>query len=207
MAYPDAVKQAGHEGDGLDPGESLFDAVLQSRRGTVFTTSVPEDSWRRVKTIDGKLHVDVPEMLDRLAVLPDTVVSSITEDFPFVLAAGERRSFTANTIFRDPDWRKRDRDGALRMSPGDAERLGITDGGRVRLSTQRGSIETVVEITDTVREGHITMPNGLGVDYPEDDGELIRTGAAPNELTWPELRDDFAGTPWHKHVPARVEVV
>jgi hypothetical protein len=34
-----------------------------------------------------------------------------------------------------------------------------------------------------------------------------RVGVAPNELTTLELRDAFAGTPWHKHVPARVEPV
>ncbi len=207
MTYPDAVRRAGHEGEGLDLGEALFAAILENRRGTVFTASDPEDSWRRVKTIDGKLHVDIPEMVDRLAGLPESDVSFTTDEYPFVLAAGERRSFTANTIFRDPDWRKRDREGALRMSPGDAERLGVVDGATVRVSTQRGSVDAVVDITDTVRDGHITLPNGLGVDYPADGGEAVATGAAPNELTWSELRDDFAGTPWHKHVPARVEVV
>jgi hypothetical protein len=30
---------------------------------------------------------------------------------------------------------------------------------------------------------------------------------APNELTSLEDRDPFVGTPWHKHVPARVERV
>ena len=32
-------------------------------------------------------------------------------------------------------------------------------------------------------------------------------GVAPNELTASEDRDPFVGTPWHKHVPARVERV
>jgi len=31
----------------------------------------------------------------------------------FLLSAGERRSFTANTIIRDPAWRKIDTDVAL----------------------------------------------------------------------------------------------
>jgi formate dehydrogenase len=30
-------------------------------------------------------------------------------------------------------------------------------------------------------------------------------GVAPNELTSTADRDPFVGTPWHKHVPARVE--
>ena len=32
-------------------------------------------------------------------------------------------------------------------------------------------------------------------------------GVAPNELTASEDRDWLAGTPWHKHVPARIEAV
>jgi hypothetical protein len=32
-------------------------------------------------------------------------------------------------------------------------------------------------------------------------------GVPPNELTASEDRDAFAGTPWHKYVPARVEAI
>ena len=62
----------------------------------------------------------------------------------------------------------------------------------------------VVEVTDTVRPGHITLPNGLGVDYPSDRGDEV-TGVPTNELTSLGHQDEFAGTPWHKHVPARLE--
>lgn len=55
--------------------------------------------------------------------------------------------------------------------------------------------------------GHISPPNGLGVDYPGDDGAPVQTGVAPNHLTSSEWRDPHAGTPWHKHVPARVEAL
>jgi hypothetical protein len=54
---------------------------------------------------------------------------------------------------------------------------------------------------------HVSLPNGLGVDYPDAAGAISVTGAAPNELTASEDRDWFAGTPWHKHVPARVEAL
>ena len=130
-----------------------------------------------------------------------------TDEFPLVLSAGERRASTANTIFRDPAWRKRDPGGALRISPEDAARLGLADGGRARITTTRGSAEALVEITDTMLPGHISLPNGLGVDYPGEDGTAVRTGVAPNELTALEWRDPLAGTPWHKHVPARVEAL
>jgi hypothetical protein len=48
-----------------------------------------------------------------------------TDRFPIVLSVGERRSFTANDIFRDPAWRKRDADGRLRISAEDASRIGL----------------------------------------------------------------------------------
>ena len=56
------------------------------------------------------------------------------------------------------------------------------------------------------RSLHLTLPNGLGVDYPKSDREEAETtDFPPNELTYIGHQDEFAGTPWHKHVPARVE--
>ncbi|MDH3498802.1 MAG: molybdopterin-dependent oxidoreductase [Acidimicrobiia bacterium] len=129
---PAGLRNAGFEGEGPMLGEALFEAVLSSRTGVVFSRSDASDTWRRVSTADGKLNVAIPEMLSQLAALPLDVHHHTSPEFPFVLAAGERRSFTANTIFRDPDWRKRDRAGALRVSPDDAAGLGVDDGGRVR---------------------------------------------------------------------------
>ena len=65
----------------------------------------------------------------------------------------------------------------------------------------------VVEITGTLQAGHISLPNGLGTTYPTENGQLMAPGIAPNELTASEDRDWLAGTPWHKHVPARIERV
>ena len=119
----------------------------------------------------------------------------------------ERRTSTANTIYRDPEWRKKDVAGALRMNPDDARSLGIADGGRARVTTKRGSADTVVEVTDSLQSGHATLPNGLGLSYPNDNGERIVRGTPPNELTASEDRDWLAGTPYHKHVPARIEAI
>jgi formate dehydrogenase len=122
-----------------------------------------------------------------------------------VLSAGERRSFTANTIMRDPAWRKRDPGGSLRMNPGDAAALGVADGEVVRVRTRRGSGAAPVELHERMQRGHVSLPNGLGLDHLGDDGSPVVTGLGPNELTASEDRDPWAGTPWHKHVPARIE--
>ena len=120
--------------------------------------------------------------------------------------AGERRSFTANTILRDPEWRKKDADGPLRVSPTDADRLGLTDGDNATLTTKRASVIVTVAVDDTVQRDYVSLPNGLGLD-PVESGARHRTGVAPNELTASGDRDPWAGRPRHKTVPARLERV
>ncbi|MFI5396163.1 MAG: molybdopterin-dependent oxidoreductase [Candidatus Binatia bacterium] len=205
MQNPESVRRAGYNGDGFEPGERLFEAILTSRSGVVFSVDGYEDSWKRLQTPQGRINLSIPELIAELAKLGAEAPTAPDPEFPLILSAGERRSFTANTIFRDPTWRKQDVAGALRVSPGDAERLHLAHGGHARLTTKRSSVDVVIEITDTMQPGHVSLPNGLGVDYPLDGGPRAIAGVPPNELTAAEDRDPFAGTPWHKYVPARIE--
>jgi anaerobic selenocysteine-containing dehydrogenase len=95
----------------------------------------------------------------------------------------------------------------LRISPADAATYGVVDGSTAMLSTARGQATVVVEVTDVMQAGHVSLPNGMGLDEPlaEAGGAPVRVGTAPNELTDNRRRDPVAGTPWHKFVPARVE--
>jgi anaerobic selenocysteine-containing dehydrogenase len=167
----------------------------------VFTVDDYDDTWRRLATADGRVRLVVPELVDELRTLHDEPEPA-DDQFPIVLSAGERRSSTANTIFRDPSWRKKDPAGALRLSPSDAAAQGLGDGDRARVTTRRGSAVALVEITDTLRPGHASLPNGFGLG---EDGDVV--GVAPNELTSGDDRDWLAGTPHHKHVRARIERV
>jgi len=205
-AAPDAVRRAGHAGDNAaEIGESLFDAMLAGKHGITFSVDDHADVWSRVTTPDGRIHLEIPEMLAELAGLDAD--RGLPEGFPLVLAAGERRAFTANTIMRNPAWRRRDTSGALRVHPKDAAPLGIEDGGRAALVTAAGRAEVTVTHDETMPIGAIALPNGLGLDVADADGVLHRTGTAPNELTRAIDRDPIAGTPWHKHVPARLEAL
>jgi anaerobic selenocysteine-containing dehydrogenase len=205
--YPESVRRAGFDGDPIAQGEALFEKIFTSRDGVVFSVDDYDETWRRVETADGKVRLAVPELLGELASLRDEVTQPRDPAFPFVLAAGERRTSTANTIFRDPEWRRKDGDGALRISAEDAARIGVTNGGLARVTTKRGSVVATVEVTETLQAGHVTLPNGLGLSYPDENGDPRVRGVAPNELTASEDRDWLAGTPWHKHVAARVEAI
>jgi formate dehydrogenase len=61
----------------------------------------------------------------------------------------------------------------------------------------------VVEVSDAMQPGHASLPNGYGLTA----SDVPAAGVAPNDLTSSDWRDEIAGTPWHKHVPARVEAV
>ncbi|MYB29260.1 MAG: molybdopterin-dependent oxidoreductase [Acidimicrobiaceae bacterium] len=206
-AYPEAVRRAGIEPNGAGLGDALFDRVIGSDDGVVFTSHLHEQAWDLLGSADHKIHANIPQLVEMLRAMPDAPAGHTTAEFPLVLSAGERRSSTANTIFRDPGWRKADREGALAVSSADAAAHGLVDGDRVRLLTAAGSAEPIVRVDDAMQPGHISLPNGLGLDYPDEDGEHFRSGVAPNELTSLGWQDEIALTPWHKHVPARLEQV
>ncbi len=207
FANPAAVRRAGFTGVGTEPGEKLFDAVLANHEGVVFTVDEWDDVWSYVKRRDRRFTVHIPELLSELDRLRAEPPDFTTADFPFTLSAGERRSFTANTIIRNPEWRRRGSDGELRISPADAAALDVQDGSRVAVSTATGKATAIVEISSMMQQGHISLPNGMGLDTSDAKGNAERVGVAANELTSIDRRDSFAGTPWHKNVPARIDVL
>ncbi len=203
LTHRAGMKRAGHRS-----AAALFDAMLTNRSGVVFTEDRPEDSWSYVPHKDKRIPLAIPELLAALDGLASGPHAHTSAQFPVVLMAGQRRAESANTIFRTTAWRARDPEGALRMNPADAERLGLAAGSRARVVTARGSAFAVVTVDDRYQPGHAALPNGLGLDLPSgrgEDGPTERTGVALNTLTDGTRRDPFAGTPWHKHVPARIE--
>ena len=207
LVNADSIRRADIGDDAaVSLGDALFDAILASPHGLTFTVDDYDETMRRLETPNKQVLLAIPALLDELDTLPAASADAraATTDYPFVLAAGERRSSTANTIQRDPAWRKKDAQGALRVSIEDAARIGLADGDRARITTRRGTAVAVVEITDTLLAGHITLPNGFGLG---PGGSSDAVGVAPNELTSSDDRDWFAGTPHHKHVPARLERV
>jgi anaerobic selenocysteine-containing dehydrogenase len=206
----ESIRRAGIGAHLLDTGEladALFDAILAAPSGVVFAQDDWEESFRRVGTPSGRLQLALPQFFDEIRGLADEPAPVPPPQFPFVLSAGERRSYTANTIIRNPQWRRKDAAGALAMHPADGARLGLATGARARLTTQRGSTLVTVELSERMQPGHVSLPNGQGLDFAGEGGAPALTGTAPNELTRLEDRDAFAGTPWHKFVPARVERV
>ncbi len=193
-----AVKRAGHEGNRLTLGSTLFHAILAGRSGIMLSRHEFADTWSLAKHQDGRIHLAVPEMLDELRALPTESPPGV--DYPFVLMAGERRSYNANQIFRDPAWRKVDKDGALRIHPDDAKELELSNGECAICQSARGEIPVVIDVDDTVRRGMVTLPHGYGLRYKNS----ASLGPAVNRLTASGHCDPFTKTPFHKFVPVHI---
>lgn len=196
--HPDAVRRAGHKGNRLTLGSNLFNAILKARSGVLFSAHLQEQVWSLLKHKDHKIHLAIPEMLTEWRALEQE--TDPAADYPFVLMAGERRSYNANQIYRDPAWRKVDKEGAMRIHPLDAKTLQLEDGDKALCESQHGQIEVTIERDDSLRQGVVTLPHGYGTRY---------NGSAPNgpeinRLTSLKHCDPLSRTPFHKYVPVTI---
>ena len=120
----------------IDPTDRAAWTRLWTGYLTFYETTLPaavyDETWRRIEHPDRRIRLVVEELVPELQALAWEDPTVGDPDFPFVLSAGERRSSTANTAYRDPSWRKRDASGALRIHPDDASTVGVDDGGLVR---------------------------------------------------------------------------
>lgn len=204
---PQAVRRALDAGRDVPDemlGEALFDAIVGSRNGVAFTEHDYDDVWSLVSHPDRKVRLAIAPMLEWLGRL-DPTTAAPRGDYPFVLAAGQRRMFNANQIFRDPAWRRDDPDGALLINATDLASLGAEDGEWIAVQSAAGRVVARCKRDDSMRSGQLALPHGYGQDYPAADGERLNNGPRVNVLTDSGNCDPIAGTPYHKHVPVRLE--
>jgi formate dehydrogenase len=206
-SHADDVIRAGHMGEGLALGNALFHAILSQRSGTVVAKADVHNDRRQWRMASGKLELGMSEMLQEWNTLKDFTLPQRSDDFPLLLVAGERRLYTANTAIRDPAWMKSNSPASLVVHPADGNACGVKDAATARLVTRRATADVVVQYDDCMQQGTISLPNGLGLSYPDISGKSVSFGIAPNELTDIDDRDPWVGTPWHKHVRARLEPI
>ena len=196
-----AVRRAGHHGNRLTLGAALFRAILDRRAGTLMSIHTFDDTWSLIRHPDRRIHLAIPEMLAEMRALGSETLPGA--DYPFILMAGERRAYNANQIYRDPAWRKVDREGALRLHPADAQHLGLADGALAKCRSATGELQVMVEFDDNLRRGTATLPHGYGQRY----GGNGPFGPQINRLTASAHCDPLTRTPFHKYVPVHIEPV
>jgi anaerobic selenocysteine-containing dehydrogenase len=187
-------------------GELLFERLLASRSGFVFTAHEYEEVFQLVKHRDGKIHLAIPPLLEWIRQL-NPAAEAPDPAYPFTLVAGQRRMHNANQIFRDPGWRKSDPDGALRIHSADLAALGGADGGWMAVTTKTGRLVTRVETDDSMQRGLVALPHGYGQSYPDGEGKRIVDGPRLNLITTHDDCDPIAATPYHKNVAVHLAPV
>lgn len=200
------VKNAARAGftPGMGLGEELFQKIMDHPEGLWIGQVDPEDNLASVRTEDGKINLVIPELeaeLKNLDAAHEEAALAPDPEYPFVLMAGRHFNMNANTLMRNPAWNEGKRDCTLMMHGENAISLGIKDGQRVRVTTEAGSVEIEAEITEMAHKGHVVIPHGFGMVY---DGKEY--GVNVNRLTKNTNRD-WLGTPMHRYVPCRIEVI
>jgi anaerobic selenocysteine-containing dehydrogenase len=187
---------------GADQGDRIFQALLDKPQGLWIGMADTEYPMKDIKTPSEKIEIHIPELEERAkSISPATEADELRlpEAFPLILSAGRHMKYNANTLMRNPEWNKGKRACTVAISPTDALSLGLSDGQKVRVTTEAGSEVGEVQVTNQVRQGTILIPHGFGLIY-EDKVYGINV----NRLTKNTHRDPI-GTPLHRFVPCRLE--
>ena len=189
-------------------GDELFQAVINAPGGLI-VGSVDPDEWdhfKAIATADGRIHLDVPEMLEWIEEIEPARelenLNSGRDEYPLIMSSGLHFDGNANTQMRDPAWNEGKTYHWFRMHPDDAAGQGLEDGQMVRVITEAGREEIELKIDATTRPGYALMPHGFGLVH-----QGKKHGANANRLAKNTHRDRLAGTPFHRYIRCRVEVV
>jgi len=166
-----------------------------------------KEMWDLMGYKDQKIRLAIPALLDAVKALEIHSEKEYEDTaFPLVLSAGERRVSNANQIYRDPHWRKKDVEGCLRIHPEDARQLGLAEGDRASCESKHGKVTVTIAHDNTMQSGHVSLPHGFGMFYPDPDEptRMVQAGPAINQLTSALHCDPFAKTPFHKFVRVRL---
>ncbi|MGW7438147.1 molybdopterin-dependent oxidoreductase [Streptomyces sp. NPDC054849] len=156
----------------------------------------------------GPLQPRLPGVLrtrsGRIEMLPDPIAGELPRlraalaERPAALVLVGRRHLRSNNswLHNVPALTGGSNRCTLHVHPEDAARLGLTDGGRARITADGGSLEVPVEVTDAVRTGVVSLPHGWGHDRAGTRLEVASAvpGANVNQLIDGSRLDRLSGT-------------
>ena len=121
----------------------------------------------------GPDHAGMPRLPDHMAA-----IDAADDDHPFRMVTAPARQFLNTTFTETPGSRKREIEPRALLHPRDAERLGIAEGGRVRLGNARGEVVLAAKLAEGQQEGVVIVesvwPNadfagGMGINLLVSD--------------------------------------
>jgi anaerobic selenocysteine-containing dehydrogenase len=94
----------------------------------------------------------------------------------------------------------------LQIQPDDAARFGVSDGGQAQVSSAAGSVTALVEVTNDVAIGTVSLPHGWGHDVAGTRQSIAAAtvGVNSNELTDDLVIDPLSGNARLNAIPVSV---
>jgi len=135
-------------------------------------------NWRRM----GPNHAGMPRLPDHFAIHDQA-----SDATPFRLVAAPARQFLNTSFTEMESSRRREGRPTALVHPEDASRLGIADGGRVRLGNARGEVLLHARHFDGLQQGVVVVesiwPNdafaeGIGINALTSDEPALPNGGA-----------------------------
>jgi anaerobic selenocysteine-containing dehydrogenase len=95
----------------------------------------------------------------------------------------------------------------LHVSPHDAARIGLVDGGNARVRSRVGTLVAPVEVSDDLMPGVVSLPHGWGHDVEETQQTVAKAhaGVNTNVLTDNQAYDTASGTAVLFGTPVSIE--
>jgi len=181
-----------------------FSEVKLHPNGALF----PEDIFVAPKDpgFAARMNVGDEGMMAELGeVLGDQIVALRGgADFPLLLIS-RRLAHVYNSSGRDLDMlTRKGRYNPAYMHPGDLERLDLTSGDDVLITSAHGGVPAIVEADDSLRPGLVSMTHAFG-DLPASGVGVRKAGSNTGALI--SVEDDYdrySGIPRMSAVPVRV---
>lgn len=204
----DAMLRGGPYGDayGQRPG-GLRLATLEAHPHGIDLGPLRPQLPQAIRTPSGKIEL-APEAL--LAGLPALEAALAEPANGGLLLVGRRHLRSNNSWMHNlPVLARGPERCTLQVHPADAERLGLADGGRARVTSRTGQVQAPVEVTDRVMPGVVSLPHGWGHDV---EGTRLRVaaerpGVNSNVLADEELLEPLSGTAVLNGIPVEVAPV
>lgn len=159
----------------------------------------------RLETPDQRLHLAPSVYLEDLPRLL-AFVDQRDADYPFAMI-GRRQVRSHNSWTQNSPRLVKGRNRCtVEVNISDADRLGISDGMDVRVSSRVGTVTLPVEITDTMAPGVVSIPQGWG-----QSGDTISVAASAGTVSINDLTDDrridpLTGNAAFNGVPVRIDL-
>ena len=134
--------------------------------------------WSRI----GPDHARMPKLPDHMAIIDES-----TSAHPFRLVAAPARQFLNTSFTETASSRKREGRPTVLIHPTDAGRLGILEGGRVRLGNRLGEVIVHARLFDGLQPGvvvvesiwpHADFDGGIGINALISDDPAPPLGGA-----------------------------